>query len=60
MQSLATPEWARRDWVGPAVAAASDGRAEEAGHCQPGLSTAGRPSNRGPVARRLDVNPVRP
>ena len=53
LQRLETPDWAKRDWV-PGVAPSS------APPCQQGSEEvpANRPLNRGPVARRLNIDSV--
>ena len=59
VQSLATPEWAKRDWHSPAVAGTRTRRGETPGHSRGGLPTAGKSLNRGHVARKLDIEPVK-
>lgn len=53
---MVTPEWAKRKWPsadGPGTAPQLGGPPTD------GLPTAGRPLNRGPVARRLNIDQVR-
>ncbi len=53
---MVTPEWAKRKWP----SGEGPGTAPQLGGPPDGLPTAGRPLNRGPVARRLNIDQARP